>query len=156
MNLRTLCATTFVGLGCLGSLLSAQQTTTAPTARAVAKPPAAIKLKGCVAEVSGHFLLNRATIVAPPDAPPTAPAGAAPVASTPAAARSDDQVYELIGAAIKPHVGHEVEVVGKNVAGETTATPGAAAPNDLKRAAHPMTGTVTVTSLKMLSSICPT
>lgn len=153
MTLRILCATALVGLGYLGSVLSAQQTTTAGTKRAVSKPPEAIRLKGCVAEVSGHFLLNRATIVAPPDAPPT-PAAAA--ASTEAAPRSDDQVYELIGPAIKPHIGHEVEVVGKNVAGETTATPGGAEPNDLKRAAHPMTGTVTVTSLKMLSSTCPT
>jgi hypothetical protein len=152
MNPRTLCATTLVGLGYLGSVLSAQQTATAGTTQAVSKPPAAITLKGCVAEASGHFLLNRATIVAPPDAPATPPAAA----STPAATKSDDQVYELIGAAIKPHVGHEVEIVGKNVASETAATPGGADPNDLKRAAHPMTGTVTVTSVKMLSSTCPT
>jgi hypothetical protein len=155
MNPRALCATTLVGLGYLGTVLSAQQPTTAGTQRAVAKPPEAITLKGCVAEASGHFLLNRATIVAPPDGPPTAPA-AATAASTPAATRSDDHVYELIGAAIKPHIGHQVEVVGTNVAGEKTATPGGADPNDLKRAAHPMTGTVTVTSLKMLSSTCPT
>jgi hypothetical protein len=122
---------------------AAQQSTTAPKRDKAAKP-ASVTLKGCVAEASGHYLLNRATVV-------ETPAAAAPRAT---AGQSDDQVYELIGVAVKPHVGHEVEITGTDMPSDN-ATPGGAAPSDLKRTAHPMAGTVTVKSVKMLSGTCP-
>jgi hypothetical protein len=102
-----------------------------------------VKLKGCVAEASGHYLLNRARAVAAADA-----------ADVPAAAKSDDQVYELIGAAVKAHVGHEVEVTGTDIPSDA-APGGSSEPNDLKRTAHPMAGTINVKSMKMLSATCP-
>jgi hypothetical protein len=136
--------------GAVGAAPSAQQSTTASSTRGKTGKAAPLVLKGCVAEASGHYLLNRAIVVAPPAAPaPAAARGAAPVG-----ANSDDQVYELVGAAVKPHVGHQVEVTG--TAADAAATSGASAqPNDVKQTAHPMAGTVNVKSIKMLTATCP-
>jgi len=103
-----------------------------------------LTLKGCVAEASGHYLLNRAM----PSDPPATPAPAA------GAAKSDDETYELIGPAVKAHVGHQVEVTGTPMADDGKSG-GGTEPNDLKRTAHPMAGTVNVKSVKMLAATCP-
>jgi hypothetical protein len=127
--------------------LTAQQSTTATTSRGTRPKSTSVTVKGCVAEASGHYLLNRATLVAP------APAVAAPAAPIATSGQSDDQVYELVGRDVKAHVGHEVEVTGTQVRPEDTA--GGGKPDDVKQSAHPMTGTVNVKSVKPLSGTCP-
>src|SRR3954469_25199995 len=127
----------------VGGAASAQQSTTSSSQRPKSARPASLTLKGCVAEASGHYLLNRAMPANPPVTP--GPAGAP--------AKSDDETYELIGPGVKAHVGHQVEVTGTPTAEDSNS--GGTEPNDLKRTAHPMAGTVNVKSVKMLAATCP-
>jgi hypothetical protein len=149
MNYRILGATTLLVLGCVGSVLTAQQTTTTGSKRMKSRAPATITLKGCVAEATGHYMLNRAMVVEP-----VAGARAAAAPATPVVENSDNQVYELIGAAVKSHVGHQVEITGSTVDADRASADGTR-PNDLKQTAHPMAGTIDVKAVKMLAQTCP-
>jgi hypothetical protein len=143
MTNRILSAAIALSLGCTVATLSAQRA-------GATVPPTNVTVKGCVAEATGHYLLNRALVVRPVA---EAPAPTATGAPTPPAAKADDQVYELVGAQVAPHVGHQVQVTGTMVP-SSTPTGGGMDGNDLKQAAHPMAGTVTVKSIKMIASTC--
>lgn len=95
----------------------------------------------------GHYLLNNAIVVDPKATPV-----ASPTADPSSAKTADVQPYELIGGQPKPHVGHQVEVVGTLRSDGDTAARGS---EEATPTAHPMAGRVTITSLKMLKSICP-
>jgi hypothetical protein len=130
----------------LAPVLGAQQSTTARSRNRASDKPRAVVLRGCVAEASGHYLLTKAVVT-------NAPARPTPGAAAPTGASSDDQTYELIGPAVKAQVGHQVEVSGSPMVSETAA--GGVEPNDLKRTAHPMAGTINVKAMKKLSGTCP-
>jgi hypothetical protein len=125
--------------------ISAQQP--APDQRRASDAADSITIRGCVAESMGRYMLNKALVVKPTPTPvPSA-------ASDPAPAKtSDDHVYELIGDRVKPHVGHQVEIVGTMPS--KAATGNAQEPQDPKQTAHPMTGTVNVKTVTMLASTC--
>jgi hypothetical protein len=107
----------------------------------------AITIRGCVTESMGRYMLKQAQIVKPAPTPtPSAAADPAPVKA------SDDQIYGLIGDVVKPHVGHQVEIVGTMPS--QAAQGNASEPQDAKQTAHPMTGTVNVTKVTMLASTC--
>jgi hypothetical protein len=129
---------------CFVRVASAQQST--PKSRV--KSPDAVTIRGCVTESMGRYMLTQALLVKPV---PTPVVSAAPEPAQNAPA--DDQTYELIGAQVKPHAGHRVEIAG------TMAAPGssgnAPASADPSRMAHPIAGTVAVTSVTMISSTCP-
>ena len=125
------------------SLLSARQAAPPDTAA-----PGSITIRGCVTESMGHYMLTQALLIKPV-ATPVPSAATEPAVKPP----SDDQMYALLGAEVKAHVGHRVEVVGTM---PTSAASGnAPASADTTRTAHPMAGTVTVTSIKMLAASCP-
>ena len=110
--------------------------------------PAAVTLRGCVAESMGHYLLNNPTVVDPK--PTSVPSSSADPSSVKTA---DVQPYELIGGQAKGHVGHQVEIVGTMRSDrETVATRGS---EQATPTAHPMAGRVAITSLKMLATTCP-
>ena len=110
--------------------------------------PAAVTLRGCVAESMGHYLLNNPTVVDPK--PTSVPSSSADPSSVKTA---DVQPYELIGGQAKAHVGHQVEIVGPMRSDrETVATRGS---EQATPTAHPMAGRVAITSLKMLATTCP-
>lgn len=110
--------------------------------------PAAVTLRGCVAESMGHYLLNNPTVVAPKATPLSSPS------TQPGSVKTADvQPYELIGGQMKAHVGHQVEIVGTMRSDqETVATRGSDQPTPQ---AHPMAGRITVTSVRMLATTCP-
>jgi hypothetical protein len=125
--------------------LAAQQSRTNATPTNAA--PDAITIKGCVVESMGRYMLNDALVTKPtPNAVPSAQA--APAAKS----GSDDQIYELIGAQVKAHVGHQVEVVGTMP--PSGANGNAQKAQDPKQTAHPMAGTVNVKKVTMLASTC--
>lgn len=110
--------------------------------------PAAVTLRGCVAESMGHYLLNNPTVVDPKATP--VPSSSADPSSVKTA---DVQPYELIGGQAKAHVGHQVEIVGTMRSDrETVATRGS---EEATPSAHPMAGRITITSLEMLATTCP-
>jgi hypothetical protein len=129
---------------CLVSIVSAQQAT--PKSRE--KSPDAVTIKGCVTESTGRYMLTQALLVKP-DPTPVASAAAEPAQKAPA----DDQTYELIGAQVNAHAGHRVEIAGTMPsAGSSGNAPASADPS---RTAHPIAGTVTVKTVKMISATCP-
>ena len=129
---------------CFVTVASAQQS----TAKSRAKSPDAVTIKGCVTESMGRYMLTQALLVKP-DPTPVASAAAEPARKAPA----DDQTYELIGAQVKAHAGHRVEIVGTMpTAGSSGNAPASADPS---RTAHPIAGTVTVKTVTMISSSCP-
>lgn len=110
--------------------------------------PAAVTLRGCVAESMGHYLLNSATVVDPKATPVPSPSPDPSSVKT-----ADVQPYELIGGQAKAHVGHQVEIVGTMRSdGETAAGRGS---QEATPTAHPMAGRVTIRSLKVLATTCP-
>src|SRR3954465_14825069 len=118
---------------CLVSTASAQQSP--PKSRATS--PDAVTIRGCVTESMGHYMLTQALLVKPAPTPVASPAPE-PAQKAPA----DDQIYELIGAQVKAHVGHRVEIAGSMpLAGSNGNAPASADPS---RTAHPIAGTVTV------------
>ena len=129
---------------CFVSTLAAQQ----PTAKSREKAADAVTIKGCVTESMGHYMLTQALLVKPE---PTPVASAAPEPAQKAPA--DDQIYELIGAPVKAHAGHRVEIAGTMpLAGSSGNAPASADPS---RTAHPIAGTVTVKKVTMISLTCP-
>jgi hypothetical protein len=92
-------------------------------------------IAGCVAESEGHYLLSHAMARGEPAA---AGAQAAPAA--------DDKTYELLGENLKAHVGHKVEITGTKAVKSGS--------RDGATDAHPMAGTISVKSIKMVSTSC--
>jgi hypothetical protein len=131
----------------LSSIVGASAQQPPSTARRTGDARESTTARGCVAESMGRYMLNHALIVKPVPTQVPAPA-AEPRPESP----SDEQVYELIGPMVKPHVGHQVEVVG--TIPSTAAAGNAAESADPKRTAHPMTGTINVTKVTMLASTC--
>jgi hypothetical protein len=128
----------------LVGVVSAQQS----TAKSRERSPDAVTIKGCVTESMGRFMLTQALLVKP-DPTPVPSAAAQPAQKAPA----DDQTYELIGAQVKAHAGHRVEIVGTMPAAGTSGNATASA--DPGRTAHPIAGTVRVKTITMISSSCP-
>src|SRR3954453_16134734 len=123
--------------------LSAQQQPSSNALHA-GDAPESITIRGCVAESMGRYMLDKALIVKPTVVPSAA--------SDPSPAKTaDDQVYELLGDQVKPHVGHQVEIVGTM---PPNANGNARQPEDVKQTAHPMAGTVAVKRITMLASMC--
>ena len=137
---RVLCASV-LAMGCTIALSAQSGTADKPKDDKMAKDAKTVAVTGCVAEADGHFMLNNATWE-----------GAAAPATV-----------GLSGGALKPHVGHKVEVSGtmKPAAVGTTGTdakkdPAAkepAASPDMKKDA-PMAGTLTVKDVKMIAPSC--
>jgi hypothetical protein len=143
---NTFIAATVTATVSLATVLAAQQPSTSR-----AKAGESVTITGCVAETTGHYMLTQAMLVKP--APVRTPVAAGATGTTAQKPRADDQTYELIGAQVKAHAGHRVQVTGTMPsAGSDGNAPASADP---ARTAHPIAGTVTVKSLKMLSKTCP-
>ena len=115
--------------------------------RTIRGSTARVTVRGCVAESMGRYMLNNPMVISPkPTPPPT-------VSADPSASKSADaHPYELIGGAVKPHVGQQVEVVGTV---RSEAEIAAQAPDMAKPTAHPIAGRITVRSLRVLTPTCP-
>jgi len=110
--------------------------------------PAAVTVRGCVAESMGHYLLNNPTVVDPKTTPVPSPSAEPGSVKT-----ADVQPYELIGGQMKAHVGHQVEIVGTMRSDqESVATRASGEPTPQ---AHPMAGRITIKSVRMLATTCP-
>ena len=114
-----------------------------------------VTVNGCVAagEKADHYLLTKAAITPAVAPTPTGTSGTATEAA-PAALEALTS-YELKGADIKAHLGHQVEVTGTISADVssrrvTSATPTA----DAATAASAPTATLDVKSVKMVATTC--
>lgn len=93
-----------------------------------------MSVTGCVAEKDGHYMLDNAMLAGDMKA---MPAGDAKATS-----------YRLTGGALKAHVGHKVEITGSMDPKMGTMDKG-------KMEASDTHGTLTVKSVKMISTTCP-
>jgi hypothetical protein len=143
-NLILILTATATAVACFLGVVSAQQS----TPKSSKKSADAVTIKGCVAESMGRYMLTQALLVKP-EPTPVVSAAAEPAQK----ARADDQTYELIGAQVKAHAGHRVEIVGTMPPGGSSGNAPASA--DPSRTAHPIAGTVTVKTVTMISSTCP-
>src|SRR4051812_33897018 len=110
---------------CFVTVVSAQQS----TSKSRQTSPDAVTIKGCVTESMGRYMLTQALLVKP-EPTPVASAATEPARKAP----GDDQTYELIGAQVKAHAGHRVEIVGTMPsAGSSGNAPASADPG---RTAH--------------------
>ena len=139
ISAAVVCAWLFVAALAASAQQQQRKSTNQPT-------PAAVTLRGCVAESMGHYLLNNATLVEPKPTPVPSPS-----ADPSSVKKADVQPYELIGGQAKAHVGQQVEIVGTMPADRETATRG----SEATPTAHPMAGRVTIKSVKVLTTTCP-
>ena len=114
-------------------------------------------INGCVAagEKADHYLLTKAAITPAVAPTPTGTSGTTTEAA-PAALEARTS-YELKGADIKAHLGHQVEVTGtisQDVSSRriTAATP--PAPTADAASATAVTGTLDVKSVTMVAATC--
>ena len=132
---------------CSTALLAAQ----APPAAAGQKPDHSVTVTGCVAPGTGagQFILTNAVSM------PSVADKAKPVAEKDKMPPGRTMTYMLVGGTdLKAHVGHKVEVTGMHVkpgvppSSSAKPDPGAGASKDTG-------GTLTVASVKMVSTTCP-
>ena len=133
---------------CSTALLAAQ----APPAAPVQKPDHSVTVTGCVAPgaAAGQYMLTSAIAM------PAVADKAKPAAEKEQMPPGHTMTYMLVGGTdLKPHLGHKVEVLGMLAkpgvppSATTKPDPGARATKDMAG------GTVTVTSVKMVSATCP-
>jgi hypothetical protein len=143
-----------LSLGLVAGLvgLSAQTTPADKTDRA--KNDRAVTVTGCVAEgtEAGSYTLTNAKVSGNPAASPTTTGTAGTERAEKSSSMEHSGSYQLKGGDLKAHVGHKVEVTGttsddkrtdKSANAGTTAT------------TKDMPSTLTVKSVKMVSTTCP-
>lgn len=132
---------------CGTALLSAQ----APPAAAGQKPDHSVTVTGCVAPGTGtgQFILTNAVTM------PAVADKAKPVAEKEKMPPGRTMTYMLVGGTdLKAHVGHKVEVMGM-LAKPGVPPSSSAKPDPGASASKDTGGTVTVSSVKMVSATCP-
>jgi hypothetical protein len=142
-----------VSLGLVAGLvgLSAQTPPVDKTDRAINDKP--VTVTGCVAEVaSGGYALTNAQVTGALASAPTT-AGTAGTQSTEKSASMEHSAsYQLKGGDLKAHVGHRVEVTGTTSDDKRTDKSANVGTTDETK---DMPSTLTVKSVKMLSTTCP-
>lgn len=129
---RVLCASV-LAMGCTIALSAQGQMADKPKDDKMAKDAKTVAVTGCVAEASGHFMLNNATWE-----------GAAAPATV-----------GLSGGTLKPHVGHKVEVTGMmKPAAKDAMKHDTMAKDDKMAKDAAMAGTLTVKDVKMIAPTC--
>ncbi len=99
-------------------------------------------ITGCVAQSDARYRLDHAIVATDPDVDTQSRPG------TEASATPKMMSYTLVGAELKLHLGHKVEVTG-TISNDKTSKD-IAGPPGMK-----IVGTLNVTSVKMVSKTCP-
>jgi hypothetical protein len=141
-----------VSVGLVAGLvgLSAQTAPVAKTDRAL--NDRTVTVTGCVAEgtEAGSYTLTSAKII--DTLPSSSTAGTAGTLGTEKSASIEHRAwYQLKGGDLKPHVGHKVEATGTTSDKPTDTSASVGTTDTIKGTPS----TLTVTSVKMLSTTCP-
>ena len=149
MKRITLAASLGLVAGLVG--LSAQTAPVDKTDRVINDKP--VTVTGCVAEgASGRYTLTNAQMTGTMASSPTTAGTAGTQTTEKSASMEHSASYQLKGGDLKAHVGHKVEVTGTTSDDKRTDKTANVGTTD---ATKDMLSTLTVKSVKMLSTTCP-
>jgi hypothetical protein len=142
-----------VSVGLVAGLVGLSAQTAALAKTDIGMNDRTVTVTGCVAEgiEAGSYTLTSATIIANLASPPTTAGTAGTRGTEKRASMEHSAWYQLKGEDLKAHVGHKVEATGTISDNKRTDTSARVGTTDAKKDTP---STLTVTSVKMLSTTC--